>query len=81
MLVVDFSWSFFLYFMLELFCLLSLFLNIFNSEYSKENVMEFGFPVLKSALSNWTWPCWGESEKNFAQVISISFGTFLPVLQ
>lgn len=52
MLVVDFSWSFFLDFMLELFCLLSLFLNIFNSEYSKENVMEFVFPLLKSALSN-----------------------------
>lgn len=31
MLVVNFSWSLVLDFMLELFCFLSLFLNVFNS--------------------------------------------------
>lgn len=41
MLVLDFSWLFVSHFMLELFCLMGLFLSIFNCSYAKENVTDF----------------------------------------
>lgn len=50
MLVLDFSWLFVLHFMLELFCLMGLFLSIFNVHMQRKLLLIFVVLILKTTL-------------------------------